>query len=41
MKKRPVGEELLHVDRRIDRQTYGRTDMTKLIITSLYFAKGP
>jgi len=26
MKKRPVGEQLLHADRRIDRQTDERTD---------------
>ena len=37
MKIGPVGAELFHADR----QTDGQTDMTKLIVTSRYFAKAP
>ena len=37
MKIRPVGAELFHVDR----QTDGRTDMTKLTVAVRNFANGP
>ena len=32
MKIRPVGDEFLPADRRTDRRTGGRTEMTKLIV---------
>jgi hypothetical protein len=41
MKMHPVGAEMLHVDERADRQTDGRSEMTKLIVTSRNFANTP
>jgi len=40
MKIRLVGDELLHVDERTDRQT-DMTDMTKVIVAFRNFAKAP
>ena len=37
MEIRPVGAQLLQADGQTDRQT----DMTKLVVTFLYFANGP
>jgi len=36
-----VGAVLVHEDRQIDRQTDGRTDMTKLIVAFLKFFESP
>jgi len=41
MKIRTVGARLLHEDRWTDRQTEGRTDMTKLIVAFNKFANAP
>ena len=41
IKVRLVGAELFHADGRTDRQIYGRTDMTKLILAFRNFAKAP
>jgi Fe-S-cluster formation regulator IscX/YfhJ len=41
MKLRSVGDELFHVDGRIDRQTDRQTDMTKVIVAFRNFVNAP
>jgi hypothetical protein len=41
MKVCPVGAELFHSDGQTDRETDGRTDMTKLVVDFRNFAKAP
>ena len=41
MKIRPVGAELLQLDKPTDRPTEGKTDMTRLLVAFRNFAKAP
>jgi len=41
MKIHPVGTEFFHADGRSDRETYRRTDMTRLIVAFRNFADAP
>jgi hypothetical protein len=41
MKIRPVGAEFFHADRRKERRTDGRTDVTKLILAFRNFVNAP
>jgi Fe-S-cluster formation regulator IscX/YfhJ len=41
MKTRPVGAELLHAGRRVDKRTDEQTHMTKLIVAFRNFSNAP